>query len=588
MSGSRSISAAEITGKNNKRPLDFRSWWQWLTTILAIATVLFVTNYLFSNQFGLYEDDFIWENTLRPMSYSFSEVFTVLKAVGTSWLVFEGRPLYFWSDLLMAYIGGKAPSLAFGYFIGYLIFLINASLLFIVTRKILPYAGALFATLTYITFTPDASKVILMHRSIHLSMTWLLLSLLLYQHRYYVLAYLMATACLLTYESFYFAFIAAPFLVPSFQKGLAKRIFVHFVLFFSIAGFMLFLRSAQGDTRTALITGGFSALLPRMIMACLIGPLTCVRSFFTAPFEGLANTTWTFCLLSALTCLAVWSVFRARLNTQREPLQEAKTTMLDRQYIWVLLGGLLALSFSYCLAFKPEYYPPTITNGRLSGVHVGAAFGWSIAIGALVSILSVKLRRFRGIMWLLLFAYLGLAVNYGLTIQARDYVASWQQQKNFWRELISLSSNFGDGDIILVDERTAPFTPGFPMHSALVCDYNEALARFVRFPKPWKNPPRVYGIDAAQPTDAYDFDDPEGGLRLHEPFWGSLDDFPIIRNRNFFYLRYVNGELMPSSDPITLCGRTFQPKAIDFTKCPAFSVRRLYRVILGRGEDGGS
>ena len=445
MSGSRSISAAEITGKNNKRPLDFRSWWQWLTTILAIATVLFVTNYLFSNQFGLYEDDFIWENTLRPMSYSFSEVFTVLKAVGTSWLVFEGRPLYFWSDLLMAY----------------------------------------------------------------------------YQHRYYVLAYLMATACLLTYESFYFAFIAAPFLVPSFQKGLAKRIFVHFVLFFSIAGFMLFLRSAQGDTRTALITGGFSALLPRMIMACLIGPLTCVRSFFTAPFEGLANTTWTFCLLSALTCLAVWSVFRARLNTQREPLQEAKTTMLDRQYIWVLLGGLLALSFSYCLAFKPEYYPPTITNGRLSGVHVGAAFGWSIAIGALVSIPSVKLRRFRGIMWPLLFAYLGLAVNYGLTIQARDYVASWQQQKNFWRELISLSSNFGDGDIILVDERTAPFTPGFPMHSALVCDYNEALARFVRFPKLWKNPPRVYGIDAAQPTDAYDFDDPEGGLRLHEPFWGS-------------------------------------------------------------------
>lgn len=67
-----------------------------------------------------------------------------------------------------------------------------------------------------------------------------------------------------------------------------------------------------------------------------------------------------------------------------------------------------------------------------------------------------------------------------------------------------------------------------------------------------------------------------------------LDDFPIIRNRNFFYLRYVNGELMPSSDPITLYGRTFQPKAIDFTKCPAFSVKRLYRVILGRGEDGGS
>ena len=565
---------------------DFKACWPRLKTILAIATVLLVTNYLFANRFGLYEDDYIWVNTLWPMSAPFSEVFNILKAAGINWVAYEGRPLYFLSDLLMAYMGGKAPSLALSYFIGYLIFLINASLLFFITRKILPYAGALFATLAYITFTPDGSKVILMHRPLHLSMTCLLLGLLLYQHRFYVLAYLMAAACLLTYESFYLPFIAAPFLVPSFEKSPAKRILVHCVLFFAIAGFMLFLRSAQGDTRTTLITGGFGAALPRIMMACVIGPLTCVRSFFSAPINGLAHTTWTFCLLSALTCLAVWSIARAELKPQREPLEAARTSTPYRQYIWVLLGGLLALSFAYCLAFRAEYFPPTTTLGRLSGVQVGAAFGWSIAIGAIVSMLTEKLRRFRGIMWFVLFAYLGLAVNYGLTIQERDYVTSWQQQKNFWRELISLSSNFGDGDIILVDKRTAPFTPGFPMDGALACDYYEALARFVKFPKEWKNPPRVYGIDLAHPTDAYDFDDPEGGLRLHEPFWAPVRDFPIVRDRNFFYFRYVNGELMPSSDPIVFYGRTFQPKAIDFTKCPAFRATRPYRVILGRAEDG--
>src|SRR5260221_4676092 len=166
--------------------------------IFWIAVVLLIANYLFANHFGIYDDDYIWVMTLPPMDWNFSHTLGEIKRIWPEWVsVYQGRPLGFSLNILMAFYSGKLPSLVWGYAVGYGIFLTNGVLLFIFARRLMPWTGALVAVLCYVTFPPDASKVILMHRQLHLSMTFLLIALLLYQQKRMVWAYLVSGLCLI-------------------------------------------------------------------------------------------------------------------------------------------------------------------------------------------------------------------------------------------------------------------------------------------------------------------------------------------------------------------------------------------------------
>ena len=189
-----------------------------LTAFVVIALVLLLHDYLFADYFGIYENDYIWVMTLAPMSWSFQDLCHTLGEIWSQWILYQGRPLGFSLNAIIAYISGKAPSLCLGYAIGYVIFLLNGCLLFKVLRKVLPFAGSLVGALAYVTFVADAAAVILMHRLLHLSMTFLLIAILLYQRRSYALGYLVATFSLFTYEAFYLPFLIAPVLRRDFRN----------------------------------------------------------------------------------------------------------------------------------------------------------------------------------------------------------------------------------------------------------------------------------------------------------------------------------------------------------------------------------
>ena len=122
-----------------------------------IAVVLLLHDYLFADYFGLYEDDYIWVLTLPPMGWSFQDLCRTLGEIWSHWIIYQGRPLGFSFNAIIAYISGKAPFLGFGYAIGYLIQLLNGCLLCKVLLNVLPFAGALVGTLAYVTFVPDVA-----------------------------------------------------------------------------------------------------------------------------------------------------------------------------------------------------------------------------------------------------------------------------------------------------------------------------------------------------------------------------------------------------------------------------------------------
>jgi hypothetical protein len=554
---------------NNYAVSEFR------TAFVIIAVVVLLRDYFFSDYFGIYEDDYIWVLTLPPMGWSFQDFCHTLGEIWSHWIIYQGRPLGFSLNAIMAYISGKAPSLGFGYTIGYLILLFNGCLLFKVVRNVLPFAGALVGTLAYVTFAPDVAGVILMHRMLHLSMSFLLIATLLYQRRLYALAYVVATLSLFTYESFYLPFLVAPVLRKDFRNHPLKSILIHCSLFFAIAGAVLVVRSSQGDQRSALITASTINIFSRVVAASLYGLLTCLTSgFYVGVARGIAGATATTLFNAACGVMIVGILAWHRLTGSRTHHLLPKVSLLRYRYGWILLGGVIAIAFSYCLAFRVDYFPPTMTLGRLSFVHQSAGFGWSLAFGTIFSCAYEVFFSIRRWLWIATLCYFGLLINYGLVIQQTDYVANWRQQVTLWRQLIAFSGNFEDNEIILLDMETVPETPGFHRWSSFGWKSFDALRFFLKFPRNWKEPPRVFGLDDTTVTD----ERPEG-ICIHTPNWNA-DIWPIIRDGNFIYFRIVNGELQALDKPVVIHGRTLAPKHVDAARPEKYKMSVIYRKVF--------
>ena len=547
------------------------------TALLIIAVVLLVHDYLFADYFGLYDDDYIWVMTLPPMSWSTTDLCHALGEIWSQWIIYQGRPLGFSLNVIVAYISGKAASLGLGYGIGYGILLLNGCILFKIFRKVLPFAGALVGALAYATFVSDGAAVILMHRLLHLSMTFMLVATLLYARRCYAIAYFVATLSLFTYEAFYLSFLIAPVFRRDFRKDPLRILLIHLIVFSGIVCAVLLFRSSQGDPRSATITGSRFEILPRVFQACILGPWTCLRSaFYDGIARGIGGATAITVIITTCGVVIVGLLSWSRLVRNGSHRLSGMAPFLLGRYGWIVLGGLVAVAFSYCLAFRAEYFPPTMTLGRLSAVHLGAVFGWSLAFGSIFSYLHEKLFPVRRQLWIVTLCYFGLLMNYGLVLQQTDYVANWRQQASLWRELISFGGNFEENEIILLDIDSIPETAGFTRWSSFGSKTFDALRYFLRFPKNWKNPPRVFGL--GNDTVAEELAD---GIRIHTPDWVS-EIWPIIRDGDFFYFRVVHGELRALDGPVTIHGRTLLPKHADPLKPERYNLTSIYYKVFGK------
>ena len=85
---------------------------------------------------------------------------------------------------------------------------------------------------------------------------------------------------------------------------------------------------------------------------------------------------------------------------------------------------------------------------------------------------------------------LGLLVGYGMLIQ-QDFVRSWQYQRTFWAEALTLMPDMTDGTVILAPWRGLPQTKYIDTQAwsnALV------LHQIYDFPASWDQAPRLFSV----------------------------------------------------------------------------------------------
>jgi hypothetical protein len=547
-----------------------------LVNPLVIAFVAFVANYLECRHFGLYEDDYIWVMTLNPMTWKFGDLLSALSGIWIHWIrYYQGRPLGFTIGAVLAFAGGKMPSLAWSYFTGWCIWSLNGFLIYCVARRRLSPLASLTVGLCFVTFCPDVSKVILMHRMIHISTTLVLLALLLYQRERKFLSYVFVACALLTYESTVFAFFLAPLLEEQESRpiSLLRRALRHAVICSLIAGTVLVVRSLCGDVgRAGLITSGDLSLIPKIIEACLLGLWTTLHvSLWDGPLIGLSGLDWSRCMTAVLVIpLFFMATRRSRIDTPPPPASSSGSSMP-----WDCIACLAVIAFSYCLDFRTEYFPPTYFMGRLSAVHVPAAIPWCLVVGACVEWATHHLGNLRRAVAPVLGLYLFLVVQYGLFVQEEQYVKGWEQQKSFWFEMVRVSGSLHDGDCIVVDVDGVPWTYGFNAEASIGSKFFTALKRFVKFPGDWHQIPRVFGYSRLTQSDWN-----AGRLRLHAPSYLGPEAWPVL-DKNFYFFRYREYFLTPVDGPVEILGHRLTAKKLDISAPPRKTTSLFRKIFSG-------
>ena len=170
-----------------------------------------------------------------------------------------------------------------------------------------------------------------------------------------------------------------------------------------------------------------------------------------------------------------------------------------RRTAWlVLCAGVIAWIIAYVLDFRPDYYPPGVTIGRLSAIHGIAGFGAALVLAAIVSRAIDPLPQRLGAAFDVCGALFiaGLAA-FGFHIQEAEYVTSWQQQRDFWLQLAPLIQDARPNDNILLQiefrrHGLIPYTQGFSADEVTIYP-NLAFSHFFDFTPDPKRPPMFHG-----------------------------------------------------------------------------------------------
>jgi hypothetical protein len=538
-----------------------------------ICLCAFLGNYSLISRFGIYEDDYLffffrafdwnWQDFLADVRWNFVHLP-------------QGRPLGFSLEAFLSFIGSIEKNAQFAHLIGWIIISLNGFLIFRICRNRLSFICALAGGLFFVLDPANLAKQIVMHRGfIHLTITPLLCAFLLYQsefkaHR--VWSYAVAALSLIIWEAGYLPFLFAPFLTRDFRftKQWIVRFVIHAITFFGVAGGVVISRNILGEERASLLVGGLQENVPKMAFAMLAGLVTSLRAAMFRPVDTLFHagvTEWLYIGAALLVLSAVF--FRTNGLQEREAIRW-------RDLLILVAGGLGACAFSYVLAFRPSYFPPNTGIGRLTVVHAVGAVGISIAFaGFFEGVLSQWSNR-RAYIVSVCVAFLALLVGFGVHIQNTEYVESWALQKKFWQSIIDQCRDVKPKTEIVVDVEHDPGTQGF--WGSWPVNYTfPAFEKFISFPGVWKRKPRVFGF--AEYVKTF----PRGnGVVLVTPFWSDEKTWPELTDGDFIYLRFENGELHRSVEPVTIGGITLRPKPVE--DAPPLKLSKLGRNMLGEAN----
>jgi hypothetical protein len=528
---------AKMLPKTEASPKSRQSWLPFWTLLL----VCFLGNYCLSAKFGLYDDDYYY--TVPALHWHWHDF---LKALFASAAVAPDRPLGLALNHVITYLSSRLPGLQFGYLLGCLLLTFNAYLVFRVLKPLLSEGAAFCGALLFLLTPADMGKQVLLHRAfVQGSITCLLAGILLNRSEFIrvrTASYAVAAASLFIWEGPYLPFLAAPFFWTG-SKVSKSSILVHLLAWCLILGLISLLRAGQGDGRLQEAVTGFPEPVSRMFQALWMGPAATLRALILRPWETLKHVEAFAAGVGLIIGVIVWQALSRRSDS---------TGAGARLVSQVALGGTIAFVFPYVLMFRANYFPPNETIGRLSSLHAPSTFGLAV----LSSVLFYKLahgRRFHRTSAFLGTLVFGLLGAYGVQYQENEFGAAWEAQRTIWRGIYGLSGDAGPGTPIVVEVVGLPESQCFP--SMWVTGVFRLFDVFVDLPESWPKQPRITGY--------YDWCETEfeNGTLLMKTPPGLTEEWPVLKNGEFIFLKYQNDQMTRIVTPVKLFGHLLLPKA---------------------------
>ncbi|MBV9579252.1 MAG: hypothetical protein JO057_11755 [Chloroflexi bacterium] len=501
-----------------------------------IAALVWLAQFHHFRDFGLYEDDywFISEAMGKNVDYlqrRFVTAFTTLP---------QGRPLGFFLPDLLSFVGDKLGGLAGIYLVGFAVVTLNTFLCYRLLRTRVPIAAAVVGAGVFCLFPSDTTKILLTHDfQLQPSLTFALLSGLAYASGRRPLAYVVSVGALLSYENGFLALFALPlFTTRCWDRRLVRELIQHVLILLGIVAAVVVVRYFVGEGRATSSLGNVGAILPLFASSLVLGPARSLAGMLYGPLKAVPTWNLETIAAAALGFLGFFVVL------WRVPRPKAEV----RQAVQVAIAGAVMLVIGYALAFT--HYPPNALVGRGTSVHLGATLGMSVlATGLAWLVLGWRPR----LAIALISGYLALAVGYYVTIE-RDFVRSWQLQREFWQQVQACCSDLQDGTVLLytlssAEEPTFIFTNSWA--DPLI------LGETFAFPTTWSQPPRLFSLTEWQNRVQADGDQLEWWVPA-----ASWDEHwePLPQDNVILLTRAADGTLTRATGTIEVPGGTLTLK----------------------------
>jgi hypothetical protein len=449
-----------------------------IKALLVLGFICFTGNFLYFQDFGLYEDDY--GAALSSVGRTFSTELSLTPGLISS--PPQGRPLLWTVNNLGFNLLWKANSLPVLYLFVALLTSLNSFLLFILLRRHVSEPIALAACVLFLLYPADTSKQQLMHWPAHLICTAVVLvSLYAHMNAGRIASWLVpmtgAAFCILCYEPYFLLFFAFPFFKSYRQSFLDIRPFLVWIPFL-LAVFVVTMlwRQSLGEDRVLDLSSNLATYLQRAIVAPAVGAMTVANSMWQRPWDVLRHAPlqlWTLGLILFVPACLAAGFGRCRTRPDA-PEHRPDPQTRSRYLVFLAAAGLIAFFLGYPYRFIDAYFPPNVTMGRFSGMHAVGAFGLCIFVAAIGSLSAQHLSgryRLRAFAQIAVCGYLLLLFMFSLQFQRDQYVRSWDEQRVFWRKIARLSPDMSEVNAVLLDTRMAtipsvalPHTEAFPFY----------------------------------------------------------------------------------------------------------------------------
>ncbi|MBM2844542.1 MAG: hypothetical protein HW404_2379 [Anaerolineales bacterium] len=465
--------------------------------------VLWVARYWHSAEFGLYEDDLTHLPSAVQMSWPEVGAFisdVVLHFRGS------GHPLHLVFQYVLGGAGWRLGGMWGLYLLGYALICLNTFLFFKLVQKIGGTALAGLSSLAYVVYSADTTQAFLTYSfGIQTALAMVLFAFHAFLRGRRILALVLSTLAILTYETTFLVLLAAPLLLSPWDREWRRVALRHSAGISLILLADVVVRIFAGDQRVGDLEPGTILRLPLLHM--LEGPPVALGTYLYRPIQTLASLdgekigVMAFVVILMIAAFAVAPPLLAAMGVTSvypDPLDDLShrsrlrvlADRLPKDIRWLArptVTGLAMLVLAYPLTFTVRAYAIT---GRDTRVHAAGVLGAGLFYGSIMiaGLILAKRRPFRLGVAVLIAVWAGMMTGFGLDVQ-RDYVRAWDLQQAFWARLVTLLPDVTDGTVVLVDPDVLEDTRQI---GANYWNMPRVLGKLYSFPTSWRATPRVF------------------------------------------------------------------------------------------------